>query len=421
MKRKSILALVIMAAISILGIVAVQVYWFKKAFNTEEDLFNREVNTALYNVANKLFELNETVIPTTNPIKQLSTNYYVVMINSEIDANMLEFLLKSEFEKRNVTADFEYGIYDCNNDKMVYGNYISFDKNKVVDRNSNLSKWENQSYYFGVQFPDKASIVTNRMGIWIFSSSVLLLVVIFFSYSLFVILKQRRLSEIQKDFVNNMTHEFKTPISTIALSTEVLLDPKIVDQPDRLLNYTTIIKNENQRLKKQVERVLQMAGMDNDELGLKNEPADLHEIILEITNELNLGHKNGIEKISLDLSAKNSRVIIDKLHISNVVYNLLDNAVKYCEQEPQIDIRTYNDKRHIWVEISDNGIGITPENQKKIFDKFYRVPTGNVHDVKGFGLGLSYVLQVIKAHKGVIKVESKLGQGSTFKFCLNNG
>ncbi|HNP18424.1 MAG TPA: HAMP domain-containing sensor histidine kinase [Fulvivirga sp.] len=421
MKRKSILALVIMAAISILGIVAVQVYWFKKAFNTEEDLFNREVNTALYNVANKLFELNETVLPTTNPIKQLSTNYYVVMINSEIDANMLEFLLKSEFEKRNVTADFEYGIYDCNNDKMVYGNYISFDKNKVVDRNSNLSKWENQSYYFGVQFPDKASIVTNRMGIWIFSSSVLLLVVIFFSYSLFVILKQRRLSEIQKDFVNNMTHEFKTPISTIALSTEVLLDPKIVDQPDRLLNYTTIIKNENQRLKKQVERVLQMAGMDNDELGLKNEPADLHEIILEITNELNLGNKNGIEKISLNLSAKNSRVIIDKLHISNVVYNLLDNAVKYCEQEPQIDIRTYNDKRHIWVEISDNGIGITPENQKKIFDKFYRVPTGNVHDVKGFGLGLSYVLQVIKAHKGVIKVESKPGQGSTFKFCLNNG
>ncbi len=421
MKRKSILALVIMAAISIFGIVAVQVYWFSKAFNTEEDLFNREVNTALYNVANKLFELNKTVVPTTNPIKQLSTNYYVVMINSEIDAHMLEYLLKSEFEKRNVTADFEYGIYDCNNDKMVYGNYISFDKNKVVDRNSNLSKWENQSYYFGVQFPDKVSIVTNRMGIWIFSSSVLLLVVIFFSYSLFVILKQRRLSEIQKDFVNNMTHEFKTPISTIALSTDVLLDPKIIDQPDRLLNYTTIIKNENQRLKKQVERVLQMAGMDNDEIGLNKEPADLHEIIIQITNEINLGYKSSNKKISLELSAENSKVIIDKLHISNVLYNLIDNAVKYCEQEPRINIKSYNDKKHIWVEISDNGIGIKPEDQKKIFDKFYRVPTGNVHDVKGFGLGLSYVMQVIKAHKGIINVESNPKQGSTFKFYLSNG
>jgi two-component system, OmpR family, phosphate regulon sensor histidine kinase PhoR len=419
MKRKSILALVIMAAISILGIVAVQVYWFNKAFDTEEELFNRDVNTALFNVANKFFEINEAAVPTNNPIKQLSTNYYVVMINNEIDANMLEFLLKTELEKRNVTADFEYGIYDCTNDKMVYGNYVSFDQKDIIEHNTSLPKWENQSYYFGVQFPNKASIVTNRMGIWIFSSAVLLLVVIFFSYSLFVILKQRRLSEIQKDFVNNMTHEFKTPISTIALSTDVLLDPKIIDQPERLHNYTTIIQNENQRLKKQVERILQMAGMDKDEIGLRKEKISLHNIIKEVVHGITAGQEGKVN-ISLDLSADNADVFIDKLHISNVLYNLIDNAVKYCLLKPVIKIKTYNKQKRIWVEISDNGIGIKREDLKKIFDKFFRVPTGNVHDVKGFGLGLSYVMHVIRAHKGNISVESKEGEGSTFKFYIKN-
>jgi two-component system, OmpR family, phosphate regulon sensor histidine kinase PhoR len=419
MKRKSILALVIMAAISILGIVAVQVYWFNKAFDTEEELFNRDVNTALFNVASKFFEINEAAVPTNNPIKQLSTNYYVVMINNEIDANMLEFLLKTELEKRNVTADFEYGIYDCTNDKMVYGNYVSFDQKDIIEHNTSLPKWENQSYYFGVQFPNKASIVTNRMGIWIFSSAVLLLVVIFFSYSLFVILKQRRLSEIQKDFVNNMTHEFKTPISTIALSTDVLLDPKIIDQPERLHNYTTIIQNENQRLKKQVERVLQMAGMDKDEIGLRKEKTSLHNIIKEVVHGITAGQEGKVN-ISLDLSADNADVLIDKLHVSNVLYNLIDNAVKYCLIKPVIKIKTYNKQKKLWVEISDNGIGIKREDQKKIFDKFFRVPTGNVHDVKGFGLGLSYVMHVIRAHKGNISVESKEGEGSTFKFYIKN-
>lgn len=420
MKRKSILALIIMAAISILGIVAIQVYWFNRAFNTEEELFNREVNTALFNVSSKFFEISQAAIPANNPIKQLSTNYYVVMINNEIDANLLEYLLKTEFEKRNIEADFEYGIYDCTSDKMVYGNYVSFESDVPVKQNHLLPKWENQSYYFGVQFPNKASIITERMSIWIFSSSVLLLVIIFFSYALFVILKQRRLSEIQKDFINNMTHEFKTPISTIALSADVLGDPKIIDQPDRLLNYSNIIKRENMRLKSQVERVLQMAGMDNDELHLRKGVVSMHEVIQESVVGIGAGVENWQEKIALELNADHDKVELDKLHISNVIYNLIDNSLKYCEAVPQILIKTYNERNKLWVEVIDNGIGISKENQKKVFDKFYRVSTGNRHDIKGFGLGLSYVQQVIRVHRGQIKIESALGEGTTFKFSLNN-
>ncbi|MEQ9167229.1 MAG: HAMP domain-containing sensor histidine kinase [Fulvivirga sp.] len=420
MKRKSILALVIMAAISILGIVATQVYWFNKAFDTEEDLFNRDVNTALFNVANQFFEINEAAVPTVNPIKQLSTNYYVVMINNEIDANLLEYLLKTEFEKRSIAFDFEYGIYDCTNDKMVYGNYVSFDQEKSHASGSGLPKWENQSYYFGVQFPNKASIITNRMGIWIFSSSVLLLVVIFFSYAMFVILKQRRLSEIQTDFINNMTHEFKTPISTIALSVDVLSDPKITQQPERYLNYTTIIRNENQRLKNQVERVLQMAGMDKDEIALKKEPSNIHEVIHEVVDSISAGVEQE-KDIQLNLNAANAMADVDKLHFSNVLFNLLDNAIKYCRRKPEIKIETYNQKQNLIIRIQDNGIGISAEDKKRVFEKFFRVSTGNLHDVKGFGLGLSYVMQVIKAHKGKIDLESNEGEGSTFTITLVNG
>ncbi len=419
MKRKSILALVIMAAISILGIVATQVYWFNKAFDTEEDLFNRDVNTALFNVANQFFEINEAAVPTVNPIKQLSTNYYVVMINNEIDANLLEYLLKTEFEKRSIAFDFEYGIYDCTNDKMVYGNYVSFDQEHNEASSAGLPKWENQSYYFGVQFPNKASIITNRMGIWIFSSSVLLLVVIFFSYAMFVILRQRRLSEIQNDFINNMTHEFKTPISTIALSVDVLSDPQITQQPERYLNYTTIIKNENQRLKNQVERVLQMAGMDNDEVALKKEALNIHEIINEVVESISAGVEQEKE-IHLSLEAANTLCNVDKLHFTNVLFNLIDNAIKYCSVKPEISIETYNQKQRLIIKIKDNGIGISQENQKRIFDKFFRVSTGNLHDVKGFGLGLSYVKQVLNAHKGKIDLESKEGEGSTFTITLLN-
>jgi two-component system phosphate regulon sensor histidine kinase PhoR len=420
-KSSSIRSIVILATLCIIGITFTQIYWVRRAFDLKEGEFNRTVNAALYNVAQQIYEINKTPSPANNPIRQLSTNYFVVMVNSEIDASLLEFLLRSEFEKRAIVADFEYGIYDCHSERIVYGNYVPLrtSKEKIIT-NTTLPQWANHGYYFGVQFPNREAHLINSMGIWSFSSIVLLLVIIFFAYTLFVILKQKRLSEIQKDFINNMTHEFKTPISTIAVSTEVLKDPAILNQPERLLNYTAIIEKENARLKQHVERVLQVARLDKEDFGLKKENADVHQLIQEAVKNASLTLHERQGKITVDLQASDHQLAVDKLHLTNVIQNLIDNAIKYCKTIPEITIKTTNELKRLVITVEDNGIGISAENQKRIFQKFFRVPTGNVHDVKGFGLGLSYVKTIVDVHGGNIRVQSELGKGSAFKITLPN-
>ena len=418
MKSSSIRLIVILAALCISGITVTQWYWVRRAFNLKEDEFERTVNAALFNVAHQIYEINKTPSPAVNPVKQVSTNYFVVQINGEIDASLLEFLLRSEFEKRNVKADFEYGVYDCSSKKMKYGDYIPLQATGEKATSKKLPTWNNYAYYFGVQFPNREAQLINQMGIWSFSSLVLLLVILFFAYTLFVILKQKRLSEIQKDFINNMTHEFKTPISTIAVSTEVLKNPDIIRQPERLLSYTTIIEKENARLKHQVERVLQMAKLDKEDIGLKKEQVDLHQIIHETVQNIALPLQEKQGRIACHLHAAPPLIEADRLHLSNVLYNLIDNAIKYCKGAPEIVIRTSRIRNFLCLEVQDNGLGIARENQKKVFQKFYRVSTGDVHDVKGFGLGLHYVKSIVTAHKGTIKLKSDLGIGSIFEISL---
>lgn len=394
-----------------------QIYWVRKAFDIRQNQFYRDVNASLSNVAAKFIEINKTPTPTVNPVTQVSTNYYVVTINGPIDASVLEFLLRTEFEKRNLNTDFEYGIYDCIDRCMVGGNTISPTKNKLISTSTPLPTWQEgryDGYYFGVQFPRLEANLISQMGIWGFSSVVNLIVIFFFVYTLFVILKQRRLSEIQKDFVNNMTHEFKTPISTIAISAEVLKDPSVIRFPERLLNYATIIQNENSRLRQQVERVLQMARLDNEEVALKKEDLDIHDVIREAVNNISISLNSAGGSVALDSHASASRMSADRLHLTNVFYNLLDNAIKYCTGTPSITVRSYNRDGFLIIEVEDKGIGIAPENQRKVFHKFYRVSTGNLHDVKGFGIGLNYVKLIVEAHKGKITLKSEPTKGSTF-------
>jgi len=411
----------VLATLSIVGITITQVYWVKRAFDLKEDEFERNVNTALLNVAQQIYSFNDHgPAPSHNPVKQLSTNYFVVMVNSQIDASLLEYMLRTEFDKRKLQADFEYGIYDCTNEKMMYGNYVQVnDTRSETEISKGLPKWNTQGYYFAVQFPNREAQILNQMGIWSFSSIVLLVVIVFFAYTLFVILKQKRLSEIQKDFINNMTHEFKTPIATIAVSAEVLKSPDIIKQPERLLNYTTIIENENKRLKQHVERVLQMAKLDKETIQLKKEQVNLHEIVQEVASGMNPALQEKNIQLELRLDSANPIVPADKLHITSVVYNLLDNAIKYSAGNPKVWISVkQGEKSNLMLEVRDNGIGVKEDDQKKIFEKFFRVPTGNVHNVKGFGLGLNYVKQIVEAHRGKITLKSHLGEGCTFRIYL---
>jgi len=418
MKSKTIRIIVLFAIISVVGIIAIQIFLMQQAFDLKEKQFNQTATIALQNAAEKVLSYDNQQIPLAGLVTQVSSNYFVIMLNSEIETTVLEFLLKNELEKRKLLMDFEYGVYNCQSGNMVYGNYVSFRNHVYQSEKRELPVWKNDQYYIVVLFPDKDSNLISQLGVWLFLCAVLLLVCVFFGYSIFVILKQKRLWEIQKDFINNMTHEFKTPLSTILVSSELLRKSEINQSQQQILNYTSIIQNETFRLKNQVEQVLKVALLDKDKTKLILEQVSVNECIstAERSIKLLINQKNGI--ININLNATNYWVKADLLHLTNVFFNLLDNALKYTTQQPEINITTENYKNNIIVTFKDNGIGIDKKNLRKIFDKFYRVPTGNIHDVKGFGLGLFYVKSILKTFKGSILVDSQVNAGSVFKVML---
>ncbi len=417
MKNNHIRLAVILGSISIVGIIAFQFYWVNQSFDLAEQQFNRTAEIALYNVAEKMVTFNGHELPNENPVRQISSNYFIVDINEIIDANILDHYLKTEFEYSNINIDYEWAIYDCETDKMVFGSYINPSKSNINEEKT-FQKYDEFTYYFGIIFPSKTIYILKTMNIWIISTFVLITALVFFAYAIFIILRQKRLSEIQKDFINNMTHEFKTPISTIGISANVLSNKEILNDPNRLANYAAIIADQNKRLENQIEKVLQVARIEQNKLNLKFEETDVHGLVTEVTENFNLNVKNLNGIIRMNLEAENYIVNADRLHLTNVVYNLLDNAVKYRKKEPLITIHTITKANDLILEIEDYGIGIEKKYIKKIYDKFFRVPTGNIHNVKGFGIGLNYVKNIIDAHKWKINVESKPGEGSRFTITM---
>ncbi len=416
MNRKTIRIIIFLATFSLVGIVATQIYWVKKAYNLQEKQFNERVRLALDNVTHELLSIHEDESELFNPVKQVSSNYYVTLINDTVNPYLLENLLKNEFVERNIKVDFEYVIYDCFTDSIVFGQYVSLDnqeQNHLQSKSYNMI-WDRDGHYFGVYFPSKQSYILNEMGIWLFSSFIILVIMIFFAYTIFVILKQKRLSEIKNDFINNITHEFKTPISTISLSAEVLLSDDIANEPGRLANYAGIIKDENNRLKNQVDKVLQLATLDKDKLRLEDEELDLHQLITASVKSFGLIVQERNGELNVDLKAEKFIFYGDRVHITNALHNLIDNAIKYSEDRPEVLVSTNDHKGSIEISVKDNGVGISKDSHKFIFDKFYRAPTGNVHDVKGFGLGLNYVKTIVEAYSGSVKLISEENEGSTF-------
>ena len=414
MNRNTIRLLVLLGTLSITGIIAVQAYWVKRAFDLKEQQFRQTVMISLRNVANRISTLYK-LSKFDNPVTQLSSDYYVANLRVPLDADVLEHYLKEEFKKQNLNTPFEYGIYDCESEKIVYGSYIDSDFETSTVSTKPLLKTDKYLNYFGVRFPSKTSYLASKLDIWLISSLITLIVTVFFGYAMFVILRQKRLSEVQRDFVNNMTHEFQTPISTIRIATDVLSQPKIMEQPERLKKYVQIIRQENNRLKTQVETVLNTARLERGKMQLDIQLQELHSLINEVTE----GVQAELEDcLKIELNATKSSIYADRTQLVSLIRNLLENAIKYSPKPPRITIRTENTDDSLMFLVIDNGIGIPKESVEKIFKKFYRVPTGNLHNVKGFGLGLSYVSEIIKAHKWQIKVKSEVGQGSTFKVIM---
>ncbi len=417
MHSKTLRIFVALSVLLMLAIAALQYYWFKQAYSLEDKDFDQRVTNSLRVVTKRMLNFNKN--PNNmllKPVERVSGNYYTVQINDHIDPQVLEEFLRQEMLLHDVKQNFEYGVYDCVKNRIQYGGFVCASK----DCDSSKSfKYEFpalklNNYYFGVYFPDRKLNMISEMGNWFFSSALLLVVFSFFAYALWVIFKQKRLSEIQNDFINNMTHEFKTPISTISISSEVLMNPNIIEKPDRLLSYATIIRKEAARLKKNVDTVLQTANISQKIDKLNFEEVNIKELIEELIETLEpiLKEKNVV--LTTLFEANNYLIKADKLHLTNVINNLIDNSIKYCETTPVVHISVTNSSDCVEIKIVDNGIGISDKDKEQVFQKFFRVHTGDVHNVKGFGLGLYYVKEIINGHNGQITLKSKIGNGTTF-------
>ncbi len=339
-------------------------------------------------------------------------------IYERLDRQTLDTLLKKELHSRGISIPYQYGVKNSSN--MIFSSFAVNYSPDLLKKAHKVLLFPNdlqpQNHFLYVYFPDTQGFILGNM--WsVFLSSILLISMIggVFYSSVNTMLKQKKLADIKNDFINNMTHEFKTPISTISLAVEVMKDSEVKKDSSKMSRYLNIIQDENRRLGTQVEKVLQMALLDKGEVKLRLGTVDIHETIEQVLTNLSvqIEQKNGIVK--LELEAENPEIEADEVHLTNIIYNLLDNANKYSPENPEITIRTENLGNSLKISILDKGIGMTKEQIVRIFERFYRVPTGNLHDVKGFGLGLSYVKKMVESHNGQITVESKLGEGSKFE------
>lgn len=420
MTNSVIRRVLILGVAALIGIVAMQTYWVVSTWGINEEEFNKKVNLALYRVANTLAELNRAELPSRDIVKQRATNYYIVNIEDEINSDVLEYLLQKELEALALNIDFEYAIFDCHTNEMVYGGYCNYEVKGPL-RSVDVGKLPVDSeftYYFGVKFPTRSGFLLGKMQLSVFFSVILLVTVLFFAYSMAVILRQKRLSDMQKDFINNMTHEFKTPLSTIQIAAGAFRNDRHIAQDERLLRYANIILEQNERLNRQVEKVLQLAKIEQGNFAIKREVCSLHDILQPVISSVAMRVEEAGGKLVIDLPDHLPQLEADRLHLSNILHNLLDNAIKYCAGPPCIHFSVAVQGREVIVTIADNGIGIGREHLPRVFDKFYRVPTGNVHNVKGFGLGLFYVKHICDAHGWKIRIESTPGEGATVSLYL---
>lgn len=338
-------------------------------------------------------------------------------VKHRINKEILDTLLHQEFANNGIHLSFEYGVLNPVSDELIISNTQNHNNLLTTDLKATLFPNDILSTpnYLTVNFPGKNSYLFKQIWVTLASSLVLLLIIVgCFAFALLTIIRLKKLSEMKNDFINNMTHEFKTPIATVSLACEALGEPEVLRKPDMYKKYLGIIRDENDRLEGQVERVLQMASMENERLELNYERINLIEVLQAAIDQIQIQVEEKGGNLSLNYSQEEIWIKGDAEHLFSSFVNLLDNANKYSPSEPEIRVIASQQNDRVKIEISDNGIGMSKESIRKIFDKFYRVSMGNVHDVKGFGLGLNYVKSVIEAHGGIISVQSELNRGSTF-------
>ncbi len=428
--KKIFSLIIVLVFISLLGIIFFQYVWIKQALQDKELQFEETVQMVTINVSRELIDQSAKMSPFNNRKNSdllFPLNVFPATIAHNFSRHDIRSLIQKEFEKNNIKGiDFEFAISTTSmiGDDLQSKNFY----NAYMDSVNNISSiiplyapGNSIAQEIGPQ-ENLVLVVTHiknivwKQMLWMLIGAVVFTCVIFVAFFITIraLLNQKKLSEIKSDFINNMTHEFKTPLATISLAVDALKNEKVINDRTKMDYFSNIIKDENKRMNKQVETILQAALLDKQEIQLNLEPLHAQELIHAAINniELPLKEKNGT--LETHFKATNDMILADEVHFTNIINNLLDNAVKYSNDNLKIKVTTLNIPGNLRIKIEDNGIGMNKETLNRIFEKFYRAHTGNIHNVKGFGLGLSYVKSVVDAHRGKIKAESTPGKGSCF-------
>ena len=422
MNYKIIIFTIIVMTIALIGLMGIQIYWIRNASAVKEATFQRTVTEVLAKVVNKIEKLEKRKASEANPYEGMLNFNRHLLYERFITEPQLDSLILLELNIRGIDTRFEFGIYNPERDIFLLEKDPGLRKS-LIEKGSAARIFVSDIFtspeYLLLYFPhEKQFLLTELWGMLLISIILIIVIVYSFTYTITTIFRQKKLSEMKNDFINNMTHEFKTPISTISLACEALSDRDIVRSHEFTENYINIILEENKRLATMAEKILQTAVIEKGQLKMKRERIDLHEVITDVIKNIRIQVeiKDGV--IRKQCKAANPVLLGDKVHLTNLVYNILDNANKYSPRKPVITVRTENTSNGIMLTIEDRGIGISKGEQKKIFDKLYRVPTGNIQEVRGFGLGLSYVKAIVEEHHGRISLDSEINKGTTFKVFL---
>ncbi|WP_188620905.1 sensor histidine kinase [Flavobacterium suaedae] len=419
MKFNKLNIIVFIGLIAIIGVITMQLVMLKQAFMFERKEIGDKIHFALQDVVNKIYGDNVNDVPSATPIKKVSDDYYVVNVNDVFEAEILEYYLKSEFQKVQLDVDYEYAIYDCASDEMVYGNYIDVEgdeQNEGEKCENCFTKKEGLVYYFAIRFPHLTyNYIQSLQQYWIYTG-VLFLVLVIYVYSVFTLLKQKRYTELQKDFINNMTHEFKTPLSSILIASNYAAKQEEIEKHPKLHKYLQIIIEQSNKLNQHIERILNVAKAENNLMTLEKKAFNIVDT-LELVKD-NAGLKYPDAAIIFSTPKQEYKVVADAFHFYNIAYNIVENAVKYNNTTPQITIAIQETNKGLDLLFSDNGPGIPSQHIEYVFDRFYRVPRENKKEVEGFGIGLFYVKKICEHHGWKINIKNNQPTGVTITISI---
>lgn len=421
MKNTRIKIIILSTFVALSGVIITQAFWMTNALKLRQELFNQNVNLGLKSVANQIMLLQTNRDTTKGCPKSTSAYSQHKQFINNLQPALVDSMIRNEFRLLDVCDSYYYGIYEIATREFVLSNQTQYAE-EILDSDNFTTiscVFQEDQFMLAVYFPTHRQFILSQMQAYIILSAFFTLIIIAgFWFIISVLLRQKKISQMKSDFVNNMTHELKTPIATISVASEILMSEKLRNTPEKSQEYARIIHDENQRLKEQVEHVLQVAMLDKSDFQLKMGELDAHQIINQTIEKFDMTMKSRNGAFHKRLNAANTRIFADNNHFTNVVQNLIDNAIKYSPENPQVTISTRSNTAGFYLEVEDRGIGIEPQNLKLIFQQFHRIPTGNVHDVKGFGIGLFYVKKIVEVHGGTIHVTSRPGKGSSFTVFL---